>query len=123
MPWPVLLFGWGPVVVAAAAWGLAFRLKSPWLAFAGAVIAMPFLFTITGYPILIGRLGGPIAVVANFAAASLLRKGRDRLAMALLLPFVIVAGAFAFIVITQDGPSIHRRTSIVPAHMDHPTES
>lgn len=104
VPWPVVLFGWGPVVVAAAAWCLALGLKRPWLAVVGAVIAMPFLFTISGYPILIGRLGGPIAFVANFASAWGLRKGQPRLAIALLMPFVIIATAFAYIVITQDGP-------------------
>ncbi len=47
-------------------------------------------------------LGGPIAFVANVAAALQLRKGQDRLALALLMPFVIVAGTIAYIVITQD---------------------
>jgi hypothetical protein len=99
--WPVLVFGWGPVVGAATAFVLAFSLKRPWLAFVGPVIAIPFLFTISGYPHPIGRFGGPIVLLANFVSAALLRKGRHRGAILLLVPFVIVASVLAYRVITQ----------------------
>ena len=104
MPWPVVFFGWGPVLAAAAAFGFAVRLKRPWLAFLGAVIAIPFLFTISGYPHPIGRFGGPLVFLANFASAALLRKGERRLAMVLLVPFVVVATVIAYVVVTQEPP-------------------
>lgn len=104
--WPVLVFGWGPVVVAAVAFCLAFRLNHPWLAVVGAVIATPFFLLIAGYPHPIGRLGGPIVLLANFAAAVCLRRGKRQLAVMLLGPFVIVAFVPAYIVITQEPPSV-----------------
>jgi hypothetical protein len=104
--WPVLAFGWGPVVVAAAAFCLVFGLNRSWLAFVGAVIAMLSLVTISGYPHPIGRLGGPIALVANFGSAALLRRGKRGLAMVLLVPFVIVASVIAYSVITQQPPGV-----------------
>lgn len=105
MPWwPVLVFGWGPVVFAAIAFYLAFRLNRSWLAFVGAVIAMPFLFTVSGYPRLMGPLVGPVVLLANFASAAMLSKGDRRLAMMLLGPFVIVATVLAYLVITQEPP-------------------
>jgi hypothetical protein len=93
------------VVVAAAAFLLALRLRRPWLAFMGAVVAIPFLFFISGYPHPIGRFGGPITLFANFASAALLRAGKRQLAMVLLVPFVIVGSVLAYIVITQDRPT------------------
>jgi hypothetical protein len=79
--------------------------QRPWLAWVGAVIAMPFLWFISGYPHPIERFGGPIAFLANFGSAALLRKSERRLAMVLLVPFVIVAFVLAYIVITQERPT------------------
>jgi hypothetical protein len=103
--WPVVVFGWGPVVASAVAFCLAFRLQRPWLALVGAAIATPFLFVISGYPHPIGRFGGPIVFLANFGSAALVRKGERRLAMVLLVPFVIVASVLAYMVITQERPT------------------
>jgi hypothetical protein len=99
--WPVVVFGWGPVVAAAAAFYLAFRLQRPWLAFVGAVIAVPFLGFINGYPHPIGRFVGPIALLANFGSDALFGRGKRRPAMVLLVPFVIVASVLAYVVITR----------------------
>lgn len=101
MPWwPVLVFGWGPVVAAAIAFSLAFRRNRPWLAFAGALITTPFLFTVSGYPRLMGHVVGPMVLLANFASAAMLRRGH-LLAMMLLGPFAIVVSVLAYLVITQ----------------------
>jgi len=99
--WPVLVFGWGPVVVAATVFFLAFRLQRSGLAFVGAIVATPFLFTISGYPHPLGRFGGPIALLANFASAWCLGRQQRSLARGLLLPFAIVAAVLAYLVMTQ----------------------
>jgi hypothetical protein len=105
MPWwPMLVFGWGPVVVAAVAFSVAFRLNRPWLAFVAAVIVTPFLFLVSGYPRLMGPVVGPMVLLANFASAAMLSKGHRRLALMLLAPFVTVAAVLAYIVITQEPP-------------------
>jgi hypothetical protein len=93
--WPALVFGWPAVIVAITAFGLAFGLKRPWLAVVGAVVATPFCLFVSGYPVPIGRLGGPIALAANFAAVWCLRSGRRGVALALLIPFVSVAAVIA----------------------------
>jgi hypothetical protein len=112
--WPVLIFGWGAVVVAATAFFLALCLNRPWLVFVGAAIATPFCLFISGYPHPIGRLGGPIVLLANFASAALLRKGEHRRAMLLLVPFAIVALVLAYLVITQE-PPVFARSVVTPA--------
>jgi hypothetical protein len=112
--WPVLVFGWGAVVVAATAFLLALCLNRPWLAFAGAAIATPFCLFISGYPHPIGRLSGPIVLLANFASAALLRKGERRRAMLLLVPFAIVAFVLAYLVIAQEAPGF-ARSVVTPA--------
>ena len=109
MPWwPVLLFGWGPVVVAVIAFSLAFRLNRPWLAFLGVAITTPFLFLISGYPRLMGPVVAPTILLANCASAVMLRKGHRGLAMTLLVPFVILASLVAYIVVTQAPPGASR---------------
>jgi hypothetical protein len=109
MPWwPVLVFGWGPVVVAAIAFSVAFRRNRPWLAFVGAVIATPFLLTVSGYPRLQGPMVGPLVLLANFASAAMLRKGNRRVAMILLGPFIVLASVLACLVIAQEPSTVYR---------------
>ena len=105
MPWwPVLVFGWGAVAVAATAFCLAVYLNRPWLAYAGAVAAVPFLVTVSGYPRVMGPVVAPVVLVANFASAAMVSRGHRRLATLLLAPFVIVVAVLVFIVMTQMPP-------------------
>jgi hypothetical protein len=104
MAWPVLIFGWGPALLATAGFCLAIHLRRPSLAIAAAVIAIPFLITVSGYPHAIGRLGGPAAMVANFGSAWMLGQRRRGVAIALLIPFLAVVVVLAKMVVTQSGP-------------------
>ena len=104
MPWPAIVFGWPFVALAVAAYVVAYATARPRFALVGAALAAPFCFFVSLYPVPIGRLGGPIALCANVASAWLLQRGRRSAGAACLAPFLVVAGVFAWLVITQPQP-------------------
>jgi hypothetical protein len=108
MPWSAAVSGWPSVAAAATFLVVGLSLKRSWLAFAGAIAAIPFCILVSGYPIPIGRFGGPTALLANFASVWLLHRRQYALAFGLIVPFMIIAAVFAALVVGQGLPLLER---------------
>jgi len=95
--WAFLLFSWPAVVLAGVAYVAAFLTARTWLAFIGALVVAPFCVFVSGYP-LFHRVA-LIALGANFVAAWLLHRGRPDIALAALVPVMMIIATltvFAF---------------------------
>jgi hypothetical protein len=98
MPWwAFILFSWPAIVLAGAAYAVAFLTTRTWAGFVGAVIIAPFCMFLSGYPLL--HWVALVAFAANFVAAWLLRRGRPDVAFAALVPVMMMIATltvFAF---------------------------
>jgi hypothetical protein len=100
MSWPQLVFGWPTIILALAAFVLAFRRQRSRLGFAGLALAAPFLWYASRAPR--GEFYSPAIFVLLVGAAWFLRRGRPRLAAACLAPFAVVAASLALYVLAQE---------------------
>ena len=99
MSWSQLVLGWPAILLALAAFGVAFaRGRSP-LGFAGLIFATPFLWYASGAPG--GMWMSPVLFAGLTAAAVLLRRGRRALAAACFAPFAAIVLILAIAVATQ----------------------
>ena len=98
MSWQQIVYGWPTILLAVAAFAIAFGRTRSWLGFAGLVCAAPFLWYTTGAPR--GWVYSPIVFAALAIAAACLRTGRRRMAAVCVAPFgfvvLILAAAVMF---------------------------
>jgi hypothetical protein len=94
-----VLFGW-PAILAAVILSLVglFRHSYRWLIMA-AVLAFAPCWFLSGFP----KVGSPIflAPVLIFGSAFALNRGHEMIAWLLAIPFYLLVGLLAYIVITQ----------------------
>ena len=93
------ILGWPAVIASLACASLALLFRRPALMALGAVLATPFSLYVSallGIPI-----AGLIPVCLYFGGAGALMLRRPRTALLLLVPFLAVAGFFAFLVLSD----------------------
>jgi len=92
------VFGWPAVFVSAALTLAGILMRSPKLALAGALAALPFMFFVFG---LLVRPIAPVVACAHFGCAYAVKREKPRLAGALFAPFVALAVGLAALVVRQ----------------------
>jgi hypothetical protein len=99
IPFVAMLFGW-PAVVLSLGLTLTGIAAGRWRpVFAGALVAGPFLLYLFGTP----RIGwvSPVVGALYLGSAQAVARARLGLALALVMPFVILASFVAWLVLTQ----------------------
>jgi uncharacterized membrane protein YfcA len=86
MGWAVI--GWPLLAAAIVAFGVALSRRRTWAGFAGALLAAPLCLYLTDMPYL--HWVSLAALPANFVSVAALWRGRDDIAFAMLLPFMIM---------------------------------
>jgi hypothetical protein len=99
MSWPALLFGWPTIILAVAAFALAFVRHRSSLGFVGLALASPFLWYAMGSPS--GEFYSPAIFLLLGAAAWFLRRGRPRLAAICVAPYALIVASLALYVIAE----------------------
>ena len=96
--WPLLIFGWPLLTLALASYIGAIVFKRAWMAVAGAALAVPFCLYIAMH----SRAAGAALLLSNLLAAWLLRRGSTKLAVLVLVPFVLLIAALAMAVVRSN---------------------
>ena len=95
----IALFGWPGVLAALTIMAVAVVFGSQRLMWIGVLVSGPFLFYVSGYPIVRGY--GLVAFACNVGGAIALRHGRRGVAALAALPFVVLLYWIAALVSSQ----------------------
>jgi hypothetical protein len=92
--------GWPAVGVSLIVFAAGLLGRRPGLVLAGSVISTPFCLYISAFPAI--RVFGLAVLGLNFLSVWASRRGRPLVAGALVLPFVVLAGALATAVLNNE---------------------
>ena len=97
--WPSLVMGWPAVVLGSLLYLAALVFRRPWLSLVAVVVWAPFCLYVSLYPRIQGL--GLIALTGNVLSLVALRRGRIVWACVGLIPFILLAGFLAILVLQQ----------------------